>query len=214
MATSRAIQSEPRKPLSIWCVARIRPFSCFSDESYSTAIEKSWRRSTNLSTNGKRSRWLRISRLNRPETGLPLRRSKQGFPPAYPDMPFARPPRLKQSSFDMKCVPSRSRQLTMLDSPDPGARLVARFHHCLDFSISSCFVRNAADAALGRRSAACSFSFWFGGIIAAAESSSSRTMQPLDIERQSTRLKRSRWRMPFISPRTRCSLNCARVAEA
>jgi hypothetical protein len=38
-------------------------------------------------------------------------------------------------------------------------------------------------------------------------------MQPLDMERQSTKLKRSNWRMSSVSPRTRSSLNCARVAD-
>lgn len=92
----------------------------------------------------------------------------------------------------MNRIRSWKRQLTMLDFKPVGESEVACCHHCLDRS------RSAFALSLGElfeataSSFAAAFAFFEAGNIAAALSSSSMTMQPLEVERQRIRPIKSR----------------------
>ena len=97
----------------------------------------------------------------------------------------------------------------MLGFAPEGASEVALSHHCLDCSRSA-FVVGATVSVTAVSSA---FGFFLLGIMAAAESISSMTMQPLVVERQKIRLMKRIFRMPSVSPYSRKSLNCVWLAH-
>ena len=83
----------------------------------------------------------------------------------------------------------------MLDFRPVGASEVARSHHSFDCLRSAFFFALPEVAEATASSFSESFDFFVSGISAAALSSSSMTIQPLEVERQRTRLIQSRRRM-------------------
>lgn len=110
----------------------------------------------------------------------------------------------------MNCVAPRSRQLTMLDSRFVGANEVAPPHQRCDFLISA-FAFAVADAVAAAASAFASaseaFEVFVLGIFAAALSSSSMTIQPLEVERQRRRPIQIRSLIHLLSPDWQNCLN-------
>lgn len=100
----------------------------------------------------------------------------------------------------------------MLDSRPVGASDVARFHHSFDCWRIAVFFAAPEVAATTGSSFPSSFALSAAGSSAAAESSSSMTIQPLEVERQRSRLIQRNRFMPFLSGSPRICLNCSRLA--